>query len=217
MLLQIYSLMRSHQKGVRNQTSNHDADSINRQRKTQLPQQTPPPIPALMGIAHDITFRVRAIEFILVVLVLDKPLVVRRVWIRDLVVEQPGEDEGDGGGTGGADVREDLLQRGNGHGGDEGEDDEDGRYDCEPQVAHFFRLAAGRGRASHQGVSARAVFALGSATWAPLEACVDTGTARVDLEWVGEHDQDYDCEAADGGGCGGRIHVYNVASDVVAV
>ena len=66
-------------------------------------------------------------------------------------------------------------------------------------------------------MAAGARVAATSATRAPLHACVDAGAARVDLERVGEHDEDDDGEAANGTRCGGGVHGDDVAADVVAV
>lgn len=132
--------MRRKPKGIRNQTRNHDADSINRQRETQIPQQSSSPVSRLMRIAHDIALRIRAIELVFVVLVFDETLMVRGIWVGDLVVEEPWENEGYCRGARAAYIREDFLERGDCHGCYEGEDDEDGCDDGEADVAHFVGL-----------------------------------------------------------------------------
>ncbi|KAJ8113549.1 hypothetical protein OPT61_g4344 [Boeremia exigua] len=181
------------------QTRHHNQQPVHRQPQRGIPQQPPPPIAIIVALATRAALD-SGRKLNLVILVLDQALVVRRVRVRDLVIEEAGQDEGDGGGAGAADVREHEGQRGDGHGGDEGEHDEDGGDDGEAHVAHFGAGFGGRvadERAPGAGVEA--------------------GAAWVDLEWVGEHDEDDDGEAADGCGGGGRVHGHDVAFDVVAV
>lgn len=66
---------------------------------------------------------------------------VRRIRRGDFIIEQAGEDEADAGAAGAADVGEDLLERGDGHGDEVAQDDDRGRDGGEAGIAHT--VAAG--------------------------------------------------------------------------
>ena len=51
----------------------------------------------------------------------------------------------------------------------------------------------------------------------PPRAGVDAGATGVDLQRVGEHDENHNGEASDCGSSSRRIHAYNIALDVVAI
>jgi len=146
--------MRRDQKGIRNETNDHNKNTVNAQSKRQITQQAPPEITIKMSLARNIPLRLSTLVLIFVVFILNKTLVVRGFRVRDLVVEQPRQNEGNCRGSRATNISQYFLQTGNGHGGDEGEDDEDGGDDCEFQVAHLAALGrAWFGRVVHQCVS----------------------------------------------------------------
>jgi hypothetical protein len=124
------------------QASNHNKDTVHGQGQRGIAQQAASPIAVVVALATGAPLDTRR-EFRRIVLVLDEALVVRRVRVGDLVVEEARQDEGDGGGAGAADVGEDEGERGDGHGGDEGEDDEDCGHNGEAHVAHFLARLGG--------------------------------------------------------------------------
>ena len=161
-----------------------------------------------------------------VVFFFDEPLVEWRVGSRDLVVEQAGEDEGDGRATRGADIGQDGLQTGDGHSDDIAQDDDGRRDDREPGIAHLRVVFFGRGQqrrvARRTGVQragrrrGRSQFRFELVAWSPFKHGVEAGAARVHLQWIGEHDQDDNRRSAHRGGDRWRILRDDIAPDLVA-
>lgn len=65
------------QKGICNQTNNHDQKSIDTQRQSEISEQAPPPISIQMRIARHIALHLAALELVFVIFVLDEPLMMR--------------------------------------------------------------------------------------------------------------------------------------------
>ena len=103
------SMRRNHEQRVRDQTSDHDNNSVDRQGKTKPPQQFSPPRPALQPTSAKKAL-VLAARTIVFVVFLDELLVMWRLRRGHLVVEQAGKDEADACASCTAHVRKHLLE-----------------------------------------------------------------------------------------------------------
>lgn len=128
-------LMRRNQESIRTQTNNHNAKPINRQRQTHLPQQPRPPLPPRLRIRNTLQeptpLHTTRLIIRLVIIFLHQPLMMWRLRVRDFVVKQTGQDEANGCAARAADISEDFLEGGDGHGDNVGENDDDGGEESE--------------------------------------------------------------------------------------
>ena len=100
----------SHKDRVRDQTSDHDNESINCKRKTQSPQQLSAPWSVLQSISAKETFVFTTRPIVLIVIFFHQLLVMWRLGRGYLIVEQPRKDETDAGASGASHVREHLFE-----------------------------------------------------------------------------------------------------------
>jgi len=126
---------------VGRQTNNHNQQPIDSQRQRQFPKDILLPSPLHRAHASAaphkrLTLVVRAV-LIPIIILLHQSLVQRRVGRGDLVVKQPWQNEADARAPSAADVGKHLLKRGNAHGDDVSQDDDDGCDGGETHVAHF--------------------------------------------------------------------------------
>lgn len=141
------------------QTRHHDQQTIARQPQRRIAQKPAPPVSSLKTLPRRAPL-LPPLILDLIIFILYQPLMVRRIRVRDLVVEQPGEDEADGCAACRTDVGEDQGERGDRHGCDEAEDDEDGCYQGEAHIAHL--LARFRCLIADERVSAGTAICAGS-------------------------------------------------------
>ena len=197
------SMRGNHEQRVCDQTSDHDNKPIYCQRKTKPSQQLSPPRPALQPTPPKKAFVLTTGALVLVIIFLHQLLVMWRLRRGYLVVEQARKDEADTRASCTTHVGEHLLKRGHCHGHYVAQDNYgggDGRETCFTQAIAFWLCRGFRRWLQETRSGWGIICGVGTSPRSPFEYCVDGGSTRVDLERVGEHDENDDGGFADGGG-----------------
>lgn len=196
-------MRRHHKHGIRDQTSDHDNESIDRHRKTKPPQHFPPPRPTFQPASAKKALVLTSRPIVLVIIFLHQLLVMWRLGRRYFVVEQSGKDEADACASCTAHVCKHRLKRRHCHSHDVAQDNDggcDGGESCVPH-AIAFRLCRGFSRwLQETGSGWRVICGVGTPPRPPFQYCVNGGSTWVNLERVGKHDENHDGGFANGRG-----------------